>query len=152
MPEPAECTAICGLYCADCIPSNQAFFEAAARLEEMLDDLGFDHYAVLKAETIEAFRDYPAFRAVLSEIGRLRCPVPCIRGGCKPDCDVRTCAQARNYRGCWECSGFETCQLLEPLRRFHGSNINHNLAMIRKHGLDNWAEHRGRHYPWSRGD
>ncbi len=63
---------------------------------------------------------------------------------------MRRCALEKTYAGCWECAGFRTCPTLEPLRRAHGENINHNLEMIREHGPEAWADKRGRHYPWSK--
>jgi hypothetical protein len=51
--------------------------------------------------------------------------------------------------GCWQCTGFETCSLLEPMTACHGSTVKHNLRMIRQFGVENWAHRRGKHYVWT---
>ncbi|MBU2550875.1 MAG: DUF3795 domain-containing protein [Proteobacteria bacterium] len=142
-------TACCGLFCQDCIPSKRDFFDAARRLAAWLEDLKFDQYAGMLAEKRPALDDYPAFRSVLSAMTALECPAPCRRGGGKPICAVRDCARGRGYTGCWECGESVNCDLLDPLRNFHGENIDHNLEMIRRYGLADWPAHRGRHYRWS---
>jgi len=142
-------TAYCGLYCADCIPSNRAFFESVRELQRFLRDLGFEHYAALKARGNDAFRNYNVFTEVLAAISSLECPRPCRDGGGGPSCRVRECSLSKGYAGCWECETFRECELLQGLRNFHGRNIDHNLEMIREYGVDDWNEHRGKHYPWS---
>lgn len=143
-------TACCGLYCADCIPSNRALFVAVADLEQRLADLGMAEYAVLRADREEVFRQYEVFRQVLAAIRGLECPGPCRPGGGNPQCAIRQCATEKGQQGCWECDDFETCPRLDRLRRSHGPTLNHNLAAIREHGLANWSSHRGPHYPWHR--
>lgn len=143
-------TAYCGLYCGDCIPSNQELFDAAEKLKEKLDGEQFDRYAGLKSRSNRIFNDYEVFRNVLSELIKLKCGKTCINGGGKPDCRIRECVHRKGLEGCWECSRFEDCELLEPLSVFHGDTPKNNLRLIRKHGVDNWADKRGKHYLWSR--
>ena len=142
-------TAYCGLFCTDCIPSDRRLFEVADELSDLLRQVGFEHYAALKAKRISALEGYPTFAQVLREICSLRCAASCRDGGGNPECRVRKCALDRSYAGCWECDAFAACELLQPLRDFHGDNINHNLEMIRRHGLAKWTPYRRKHYPWS---
>jgi hypothetical protein len=143
-------TAFCGLYCEDCIPSRSSLFEAVQGLAGELDRLDFRRYAALKAESTEIFSGYERFREYLSAIASLRCPGPCAEGGGKKDCAIRACAKEKGYAGCWECGIFETCKLLLRFQRFHGDTPINNLRLIREHGPDNWARHRGPHYLWSK--
>jgi len=145
-------TAYCGLYCRDCIPGKSDLFRAARELEQQLDEAGFGKYARVKAAKAVVFEDYAMFADVLDAITQLECPGPCREGGGNADCAVRACAIKKHHAGCWECEDLRGCSLLDPLRRFHGDNIDHNLEMIRQFGPDNWAEHRAKHYPWSRTD
>jgi hypothetical protein len=149
MTETARNTAYCGLFCQDCIPSNRAFFESVRDLQGFLNDLGFEHYAALKARGNDAFNNYEAFAEVLAAIGRLQCSRPCREGGGGPKCRVRECCLGKGYAGCWECGGSRECGLLQGLRNFHGDNIDHNLEAIGRYGVHGWSEHRGKHYPWS---
>ena len=139
-------TAYCGLYCLDCIPSNKKLFQTLEELEDLLEEIKFDKYAKLKSKTNETFKAYPKFREVLNEMKKLECVTLCTEGGCKEECKVRKCVKEKNFEGCWECDGFKDCELLEYLKEIH--SIEHNLEMIRKYGIDSWADKRGKHYKW----
>ncbi len=150
MPGDALYTACCGIYCKDCIPSNERLFATAAALEAMLSDAQFEKYAALKARELPALGDYPAFARVLGELQKLRCHAVCAEGGCKAGCKIRACVRYKSLRGCWECGIFESCDLLAPMRMYHPGHL-HNLRTIKQYGPDDWSERRGRHYQWSRG-
>jgi predicted enzyme related to lactoylglutathione lyase len=145
----AHYTACCGLFCHDCFPSNVALFSALEQLETLLAALHFSDYARLKAQTNETLKAYPTFLRVLHEIKELRCKAPCQEGGGKPDCAIKHCVERKHYTGCWECPDVSRCELLAPLKEFHGETIDHNLTMIQRYGRDNWSDKRGRHYRWS---
>jgi hypothetical protein len=150
MTDERRLTACCGLFCADCIPSHEALFDAAQTLADELDRRDFDRYAALKTQKDESFSDYERFRAYLSAVAGLRCPGPCAEGGGKPTCPIRDCAKTKGYAGCWECNTFETCALLEPFCAYHGDTPKNNLKLIRELGVEKWAARRGPHYLWSR--
>jgi len=148
MATDRERTACCGLYCGDCIPSNQSLFDTAAALRQQLEDCQFAEYARYKSASNRTFNAYEAFREVLDAIVTLRCPRTCFHGGGKPDCAIRLCAQGQRLEGCWQCTDFETCERLEPMSICHGDTVRHNLRMIRQHGVEHWSGARGRHYVW----
>jgi len=148
MGDSERYTAYCGLFCRDCIPSTTKLFELTDELRQLLERLGFEHYAALKSRRMPNLKGYSTFAQVLGEIPSLRCEAPCREGGGNPQCRVRQCAVEKGHRGCWECSQFVSCELLQPLRDFHGDNINHNLGMIQQHGTARWIAHRAKHYPW----
>jgi len=145
-----EQTACCGLYCGDCIPAHQSLFDAAATLRQQLDDWQFEKYAPYKSTQNKAFSAYPTFREVLDAILTLRCPKPCSLGGGNPDCAIRICAHGKGLEGCWQCTGFETCERLKPMSACHGDTVRHNLRMIQQHGVEHWSHTRGRHYVWQK--
>ncbi len=142
-------TAYCGLYCKDCIPSDEALFKALGELKQRLDETGFDEYARLMAGSDPKFNDYPAFREVLGEIEKLKCAKFCRDGGCETGCHIRTCAVEKGFDGCWECADFHGCNLLVPLKDVHPS-LENNLEMVREHGIDGWSGRRGKHSKWSK--
>jgi hypothetical protein len=148
MTNDSEQTACCGLYCGDCIPSNRPLFDAAERLQEELEKCQFDKYAEHKSRGDRAFGRFGTFREVLNAVLTLQCPKPCFHGGGRPDCPIRTCVRARGMEGCWQCTAFETCSLLEPMSACHGDTVKHNLRMIRQFGVEDWAYQRGKHYVW----
>ncbi|WXG42024.1 MAG: DUF3795 domain-containing protein [Candidatus Freyarchaeum deiterrae] len=150
MKKDKEFTAYCGLYCRDCIPSNQQLFSLAEKLREQLDESRFEKYAELKGKKDEVFNDYQIFRKVLTAIIQLRCHKTCINNGGNPNCRIRECVNEKGIEGCWECPDFEDCELLEPLSIYHGDTPKRNLRLIKKYGVENWTDKRGKHYIWDK--
>jgi hypothetical protein len=147
-------TAYCGLWCKDCIPSHSELFTLAAKFAEMLDALGFEHYAKFKSASVGELKNYDKFRKLLGEMGKLKCKTNCFEGpvsecGCNADCPMRQCVLEKNIAGCWECSSYKVCEKLEPHKKFHPS-MEHNLDMIKKYGLDKWLDKKGKHYQWDK--
>lgn len=140
-------TSYCGLCCADCIPSHEEFFTLVSRLQEMLGELKFEHYAELKSGLNEEFKEYPKFLSILRQIKGLRCSSPCRLGGGYPGCEIRQCAQSKGFKGCWQCEARRGCPLLERLRLIH-PNLDYHLDLIDELGPANWFEKRGKHYRW----
>jgi hypothetical protein len=142
-------TSYCGLCSSDCIPSRSEFFMLADKLEEMLKELQFEHYAELKSEKNEEFRNYPAFLAVLHHIRELRCSRPCRCGGGYPQCTIRQCAQDKGFSGCWQCRERPGCSLLDRLRTVH-PHFNYHLDLIQEMGPAAWFSKREEHYRWQK--
>jgi hypothetical protein len=140
-------TSYCGLCCADCIPSREEFFSLVGRLEQMLEELKFGHYAELKSESNEEFKEYPKFLSILRHIKALRCTKPCRLGGGYPRCEIRQCAQSKSLKGCWQCEFRQSCTLLDRLRGIH-PNLDYHLDLIEKMGPASWFEMRKKHYKW----
>jgi hypothetical protein len=149
MANDREQTACCGLYCGDCIPSNRPLFETAQRLREELEKCQFGEYAKFKSKGNQAFAVFKTFEEVLDAIVTLQCAKTCCQGDGRSDCTIRGCAHGQGMEGCWQCAGFETCGLLEPLSAGHGDTVKHNLRTIRQLGAENWACQRGPHYTWT---
>lgn len=148
MTSDREQTAYCGLYCGDCIPSRGPLFEAAERLKAELGKCQFDRYAQYKSQGNKTFGGFATFRSVLDAVLTLRCAKPCFQGGGRADCPIRACAQRKTLEGCWQCTEFERCTLLEPMASCHGDTLKHNLRTIRRLGVEHWAHQRGPHYLW----
>ncbi len=140
-------TSYCGLYCRDCIPSNKRLFTLAGELEGRLRELHFEEYATLKSRGDAAFGDYRTFLKVLQAIRGLECQGPCRAGGGKTSCAVRDCVLVHQLLGCWECQQYGTCELLDPLKRFH-PNLEYHLDLIRREGIYAWSARRKGHYSW----
>jgi hypothetical protein len=65
MTENRKYTAYCGLYCKDCITSNNDLFHLTDHLIILLDKIGFEHYAELKSKRDEVIKNYKQFRGYL---------------------------------------------------------------------------------------
>ena len=147
MENDRTCTSYCGLYCRDCIPSNRQLFSLVGELQSKLVEIHFEEYAKLKSKSDAAFSEYQAFTRVIQAIRGLECAMPCRAGGGKPNCAVRDCVLTRKLPGCWECQQCRTCELLDPLKRFH-PNLEYHLGLIRQEGIDAWSARRKGHYSW----
>jgi hypothetical protein len=145
-----DLTCYCGLYCGDCIRFRSRASELAADLLKELENTRFAEYARVKRSQISDFRDYKTMVTLLAHISRLRCEAPCRSGGdgCMDSCPIIACVKGKSFEGCWECSEYKACEKIAFLKSFHGDTPLHNLSMIRKFGIDSWAKHRGKCYPW----
>jgi hypothetical protein len=139
-------TACCGLYCGDCIPSDEELFHLVQALDQKLTEIRFDLYSEYKTPQIPEFKEYPAFLSVLRRIGQLHCPA-CRQGGGNPQCTIRTCVREKGLSGCWECGERSGCGLLDRLRKVHG-NLDYHLDLIAEMGPEKWFEKRKGHYRW----
>ena len=142
-------TALCGLYCRDCIPSQGRLFELVNNLKEALNKLQFENYAELKSNTNPIFKEYRRFLEMLDAIAQLKCKAPCTDGGCKIDCRIRPCVHEHNLSGCWECANYRTCPFLEDLKKVH-PNLEFHLGLIRDLGEEEWVSKRKKHYRWQK--
>ncbi|MDY6833199.1 MAG: DUF3795 domain-containing protein [Chloroflexota bacterium] len=140
-------TALCGLYCLDCIPANQKLYSTINDLSMMLSELQFDKYASLKSQSNHVFKHYEMFIDVMRAIAELECNTPCREGGCKKNCAIRECVLCRGLDGCWECDCIRECKHLELLKKIH-PNIEYHLKLIKKHGTEGWISRRKHHYWW----
>ena len=146
-------TALCGLYCRDCVPGNERLYALVEALLEELSSTGFGNYAELKAKRSAILGEFPTALRVLREILKLKCSGSCVEGprselGCAVDCEIRQCAIGRNLDGCWQCGESATCENIAHLCSLH-PGVRDNLGAIAKYGVENWSQHRGRHYNWS---
>jgi hypothetical protein len=146
----SDLTCYCGLYCGDCIRYKSRASELAVDLLNELEKTQFADYAQVKQSQISAFRDYEDMIKVLAHIAQLRCEVPCRLGGdgCVGSCPIIECVKGKSLEGCWECSEYKVCEKLNFLESFHGDTPLRNLDMIKKFGIEAWAKHRGKCYPW----
>jgi hypothetical protein len=140
----------CGLYCGDCIRYKSRASELATNLLKEFENTQFAEYAKAKTSQIPDFQHYETMVNLLTHISRLHCEVPCGLGGdgCMDSCPIIECVKGKSLEGCWECSEYKGCEKLDFLKPFHGETPLHNLGMIKKFGIEAWATHRGKCYPW----
>jgi len=145
-----ELTAHCGLYCGDCIRYNGKAVDLAGELWHELQKAQFDKYAAAKRKVVKELEYYDQCCAVLEAIAKLKCISPCRLGGdgCLSPCEIKKCVKSKGMQGCWQCHQMERCAKFEFLKTFHGDNPRENLRKVQKYGLDGWAKHRGKFYPW----
>jgi len=140
-------TSYCGLYCRDCIPANDRMYPLVRKLKILMEELQFDKYAEAISSKNAIFGSYHIFSDMLDALESLETCDTCKRGGCNPGCFVRECAVNRNYEGCWMCSQYKSCELLEELKKLH-PGIEYNIDIIKEEGLANWTRKKKKHYRW----
>lgn len=143
-------TAYCGLYCGDCIRYQSKASDLAKDILKEFEKTKFSEYAKVKKLQLPQMESYETMIKVLQAISQIKCAIPCRLGGdgCVGSCPVIKCIKENSLKGCWECDGFETCSKLDFLKVFHGEAPLKNLRKIKKLGLDSWAKHREKCYPW----
>jgi len=143
-------TGYCGLYCGDCIRYRSKAADLAFELLNELKRVHFENYVKVKQSSVKEFERYDEMIKSVETINNLKCDTPCRLGGdgCAKPCEIRKCVPSKKLQGCWECSEFEECDKFEFLKPMHGNGLQKNLKKIKKYGLDNWAIHREKIYPW----
>jgi hypothetical protein len=143
-------TAYCGLFCGDCIRYKSKAADLALDLLNELKRVHFDNYATVKRSSVKAFEHFGEMTKAMEAINHLKCDTPCRLGGdgCDKPCEIIKCVHLKGLDGCWKCGEFEKCDKLDFLKPFHGNGPQKNLKKIKKYGLDNWATHREKIYPW----
>ena len=146
----AELTAYCGLYCGDCIRFRSKATQLARDLMNELQAIQFNKYAAVKSAAVKELEHYTECLEVLDAIVKLGCDTPCQAGGegCAGTCGIKSCVQTKRLPGCWECDMFEACDKSEFLKPVHSDAVKGNLRKIKKYGLEGWAKHREKFYPW----
>lgn len=145
-----DLTAYCGLYCGDCIRYQSRSSDLAKQLLKELGRQQFSEYAKLKSTNRKEFEHYDLIVFGLEAISELECELPCRLGGdgCEGSCEIIKCIKDNTFEGCWECDSFEKCEKLDFLKPFHGNAPINNLRIINALGIDKWAKHREKCYPW----
>ena len=143
-------TGYCGLFCGDCIRYRSKAADLALELLNELRRVHFEKYAKVKRNSVEEFERYDEMIKAMEVINDLKCNIPCRLGGdgCAKPCEIRKCVPSKRLQGCWECGEFEECNKFEFLKPVHGNGPKENLKIIKKYGLENWAIHREKIYPW----
>lgn len=145
-----DLTAYCGLYCGDCIRYQSRASELADELLKEIEKTKFTEYADVKRSHKKEFENFDIFIPLLKVISEIKCERPCRLGGdgCEGECEVIKCVRGKEFEGCWECNDFKECTKLDFLKPFHGNTPVNNLRKIRELGIENWAKHRDKCYPW----
>jgi hypothetical protein len=78
--------------------------EAAKSLEKALKNPNICGKKLLLSES---------FLTKLDELIALSCTKICKDGGGSPECSIKKCCIKKEINGCWECSGFTSCDKLK---------------------------------------
>ena len=143
-------TAYCRLYCGDCIRFKCRAYDLSTILWDELGKSRFQEYAKVKRHNAKELENYDSMITALKVISAIKCEVPCRIGGdgCDGSCQIIGCVKEKAIEGCWDCAEFKFCDKLNFLKPFHGDAPLKNLRKIKELGIDSWAKHREKCYPW----
>lgn len=127
----------CGLYCEDCHGYTGSIADLARDLRKELKKNKFDQ--VVKAIPFKEFDNYQECYDCLGAMVKLRCK-GCREGFRSKFCNIAQCAQKKEYKGCWECDEFESCEKFDFLKPVHRDANIKNLRKIKKKGIQNILE------------
>jgi hypothetical protein len=145
MAQIDQFTSFCGLYCRDCIPSNESLYRNVNQLMEKLSELEFENYADYKIPEEKQFSKYKDFISVLEKISQLHCKSYCRSPEFSKPCNIRKCVIKKDLEGCWDCEEVN-CKLLQKFKEIH-PNLDYHHQLIRSKGNE-WVQHRKSHYKW----
>ena len=137
----------CGIWCGSCVVGNGTLRELAGDFEKLLQ--GYD---VLKwgAEGVDA-------REFLKGLRSIRaipvCP-GCAKGGGRPECELRTCAQDNVVYDCSECDAPSRCAHADLLGHMREGAVKAGLFVKSPRGeragsIDAWTAELKSRFPCS---
>jgi hypothetical protein len=140
--------AYCGFYCGDCLGRTGVIADAAERFQEVLERYQFEKTA--HAIFPEEMPEYDKLTDMVRFMTGLRCPTVCRDREGDSSCGAKKCCMERGYFACYECDGFEECDVLKKAQvGVHEEACMLNLRSIREMGLDAWLERGTRHCYWT---
>jgi hypothetical protein len=145
-----DLTAFCGLYCGDCPRFQAQFSDLAGDLLTEFERLRFAEFSRIVKAHVKEFENYDTAVSLLTVLQQMKCEAPCRSGGdgCPEACGIKACTAGQGLEGCWACSDFKTCEKLDFLKPFCGDAPVKNLQTIKANGIEGWARHRAKQYPW----
>ena len=140
MDEEKELIAYCGLYCGDCYQYQGKIADLARDLRKELRRFKFKQRAEQMATVSysAAFKNFPECYELLGNMVRFRCKRACRGGGGPPICKIRECCRKKGIDGCWQCDNFETCKIMDFLKKYHEDGHIRNLRILKKSGVDSF--------------
>ena len=100
----------CGIWCGSCAVGNGALMRLTKGYEGVIDGYGLEGWAPRDF-------DFEEFKKGLSSIRAIPPCKGCLKGGGRPDCEMRACASEQNLSDCSECEQPTSCENLETLKR-----------------------------------
>jgi len=135
--DPVSLVGYCGLYCDACRIRQGKIKEAVNNLRDIIASYGFDNVMPELANWEPSFKHYGEFTQVMAGLVKMfgYC-AGCFENGGDPNCKVRLCARQKGYRTCTECGEAQSCQKLEPYRKYFDVAIQG----IKETGIKGFAE------------
>src|SRR4030042_6899507 len=166
----------CGLTCYDCMFYKKEIYDTAAKLKKLLKDSQMDIFLTILSknevhksmanhlnadenkfgEYFEPFKKLPDFLNVLESLIKIQCKKTCMEsGGCSlggitHECDAVKCIKQKGFKGCWECSDYESCNKLNFHKRSYGETITGNFKIIKEKGIESVESRGNYYYEWQR--
>jgi len=127
----------CGVWCGSCVAGNGTLRELTKRYEELIKGYDLEEWAPKDF-------DFNEFAKGLKSIQNMPLCEGCLKGGGRPNCEIRTCAQSKNIDDCSQCDQQKTCKNLEILEKMRTGALRANLMVKvknvnRQKLIDKWT-------------
>ncbi len=102
----------CGIWCGSCLIGNGTLKVLTERYEKIIEKYGMEEWA-FKNCSFEEFK-----KGLLSIQSETSCS-GCLKGGGRPNCEIRNCASSRDMIFCTDCNDYKKCEnsaLIQKMR------------------------------------
>ena len=110
----------CGIWCGSCVAGNGALRELTRRYADMIGKYGLEGWAPKDLEFKEFLKGLVSIRAMPLCEG-------CLKGGGRPDCEMRDCASNKDVEDCSECDQPAHCKNPETLEHMRKGALQAGL-------------------------
>ena len=112
----------CGIWCGSCVVGNGALRELTKGYEEITKAYALEEWAPKDFDFKEFMKGLTSIQAISSCLG-------CLRGGGRPNCEIRICASNKNIADCSECDRPMACENSEILQKMRAGALRANLVV-----------------------
>jgi len=135
----------CGIWCGSCVVGNGALRELTKRYEEVIKNYGLQEWAPKDL-------DFKEFKKGLTSIQAMPLCQGCLKGGGRPNCEIRACASSKNLTDCSECDQPAACKNSETLQKMRTGASNAGLFVEtenvdRQELIEKWTSELKRKWP-----
>ncbi len=118
----------CGIWCGSCVVGNGALRELTKRYEGIIKNYGLESWAPKDFDFKEFLKGLASIQAVPLCQG-------CLKGGGRPNCEMRTCASSKNIADCGECDQPTACKNSEALQKMR-TGARHAGLFVKTENVD----------------
>lgn len=132
----------CGIFCNECgVYKGRITPQLAKDLKELVEAQGFPEWVPQFGGIGFDFKEFQkGLEYFTKENSRCYCQVPCRDGGGIPNCEIRACAQKREFEICFQCNGFP-CKCFSWLVE-KNPEILEESKEFKKLGMQKWMKQR----------
>jgi hypothetical protein len=118
----------CGIWCGSCVVGNGILREFTKRYDKLINDYDLKEWAPRDF-------DFNEFAKGLKSIQDMPLCEGCLKGGGRPNCEIRSCARSKNIEDCSQCDQQKACKNTEILQTMRTGALRADL-MVKVENVD----------------